>query len=604
MVSKGTGEAVPVSLGVFVRALDDASQNISFATARALVGGPGSRRGSRTRVVPPLEEGPDTSNVYRTEDSRVDELMDDDPPTVDELFDLFYRLRDDQCFDDWLQLGIPTTVDEDDDGNVDLVDDDLRDLREEQEASKDVVPEPCDDDDDPSNLHQTRSLMVLDEDGNPVRIIGEGNAKRRRMPPSARGFFGHFKSPNELLRVTDPPEETTAEENLKERVKLRMQRIVDRRTSMTTGFSWEEVMRTSLEKELPTHGFRLRRPPVEKDFPFLQFCYAIDARVDALVNKLDKICYPMSFEEYVEECREKRNVLTEGHASEEDVLRSQDLVNTAQELSASAFAADLLLQYVASYIAAQYAETIEQHKMRDKILARGVVLQDDLAGFVTSTLALTQRIEDTQSFSIIQRELEDSVRSAVDSLLQEISDLYDATPFPLQKIGLRDNAKKFQDMLQSSLNAIERLERCPEFRIETHKHWKIDLIEYGYRQLLKVAHLWDSLSLGHVDPDVRHTEATVYDETDIIPKAIRMPMYVRVREMRVDEQQSFIEIAKYVKNRHSQIVGLQLCLSARWILEETGDEHDGFWGFSMWRADGNMSLGNGDSAGAGLPPSS
>ena len=162
-----------------------------------------------------------------------------------------------------------------------------------------------------------------------------------------------------------------------------------------------------------------------------------------------------------------------------------------------------------------------------------------------------------------------------------MSQLATTCPFPDQRSILRQYNKEIHRAVAKAVAAVTEFDRNWTSNVEVHNLWKSNFMDDCYRRIHQnVARLHAAASLGFVDPSLY---LLVRDPAAVAAHDFRKRVMIAslVEEMKTVQDLSFGAIAASINGLSSEVVGLQLCMGARYILGATGRDDDERWGFSM-----------------------
>ncbi|MDP2061417.1 MAG: hypothetical protein Q8J97_16865, partial [Flavobacteriaceae bacterium] len=239
---------------------------------------------------------------------------------VDKLFGMFTRLHDDEAFDDWLSLGVPTNVDPvaSEDGDVVDSTDQVRSLNRIMQDTLSAKGDEF----DPSFITGTDVARELSKARSYEELKAQRTAKRQPASPRSGGS-------------NSPRSTAVAGSSAAARAEVSPRRRIKR-------FSVVQQSRSIYEK---------------RD--------EIEACIDSFEATLNAGAAPHSLSQFVDRCSAMLEKLDTGVGVTAEVVASaREALSTAADMSGPSFNCDLLLTYVVHFLNSQIARDARDAEVR------------------------------------------------------------------------------------------------------------------------------------------------------------------------------------------------------------------------------------------------
>lgn len=318
------------------------------------------------------------------------------------------------------------------------------------------------------------------------------------------------------------------------------------------------------------------------------------------ILKLSEMLSPFSFFDFLTSCTQALSILNDGDpdcvvtlsiqppgeaplVGAEQVMMyvKTNIFERAQEIGSSINAAEWVLRYTIAFVNAQVAVDEADALAREDILSECVQLLSDFKMITTTVLSLGSKSRHYEEFA----QLREWTEAQADALITPIEDRFDVIlrrcPFPDQRALLKRHYKNLEHMTVNAVKFLCGFDCQWSSTIPYHAEWKSDFLNRSFLRLHgDIATSWMAASLGFVDPILTLLVKSDHGQN---PHEFRkrISMAAKVEYMVAVEGISFYNVAITCKGVASTVVGLQLCMGSRYLLDETTNEHDEKWGFSM-----------------------
>lgn len=320
------------------------------------------------------------------------------------------------------------------------------------------------------------------------------------------------------------------------------------------------------------------------------------------VKKLSEMLSPYSFYDFLASCTQALQILNEGdpdcvvslpvQSSDEPPLVGAEQVmvyvktnifERAQEIGSSVYAAEWVLRYIVSFVNAQVAIDEADALAREEIISECVQLVADLKTLTTSVLSLGSKSRHYEEFAQLREWTESQADALITPLENKFEFILRQCPFPEQRSLLKRHFKRLEHMTVNAVKFLCGFDSQWSSTIPFHAAWKEDFLNRSFLRLHgTVATSWMASSLGFVDPIL--TMLVKAESQNPREYRKRISMAAKVEYMVAVEGADFYSVALSCKGVASSVVGLQLCMGSRYLLDETSREFDDKWGFEMCEA--------------------
>ncbi|RNF07049.1 hypothetical protein TraAM80_03683 [Trypanosoma rangeli] len=261
------------------------------------------------------------------------------------------------------------------------------------------------------------------------------------------------------------------------------------------------------------------------------------------------------------------------------------------------YATEWMLQYTMTFVNTIVVENEEEAQLRDELLARCVRWLGKIDRFVAFAFALELMSESYEAFLDLRNASEQHIEGLLNSIQREISAVF-LLPFPQRRKGLLRREERIKKRLQCALKLLADLDISWFPSVKLQKEWKDEFLTQMYSRVHTViAPAYFSASLGFIDetlytfmPSGRvvakrtlpsFARGSSARRTSVKTSMAKVLVVTQVENRRVKEKLNLRQIAMLVKGLASNVVGLQLCMGARFMLRQCEAEYDTRWGFSM-----------------------
>lgn len=345
------------------------------------------------------------------------------------------------------------------------------------------------------------------------------------------------------------------------------------------------------------------KAPAQHKKKIVDFVTDIQSAVSLTLIKMSEAVAPYTFHDFLSACNMAMDALSEGDPHCEvrlpildvdqaplvgaeavnDFVQSH-MIDVAHQLGSTVYAAEWVFRYTIAFINAQTAVDVVDALAREEVLAECIQLVADINEFTSLILALGSKARQYQEFHQLQVWMETQAETLIAPLERRFVILLTKCPFAEQRHVLKKHYKVLEDMASRAVNFLSAFDLQWSSTIPYHAAWKEDYLSRCYLRLHgNVANAWMTASLGFVDPVLQLLVKADDRFSQQQPHGFRkrITMAARVERMVASDHQSFQQVALEVKGVPSSVVGLQLCMGARHLLEECEATHDEKWGFSM-----------------------
>lgn len=316
--------------------------------------------------------------------------------------------------------------------------------------------------------------------------------------------------------------------------------------------------------------------------------------------QLSSCVLPLSFYDYLSTAVQCLNLLAGGNsedtpirlptmfAQEPTLIGAKDLLlyvknilfHKANLLGVPLYAAEWVCRYTIAFVNSREALDESDALAREEIVAECTQMLADFNQFIVTILTISSKVEMYDEFyktkAWVTAEAEKllvALEGKLDTILKQ--------PFDVQRAILQQNKVPLQAQVFQCLNFLVTFDEQWSSTVTLHEMWKQQFLDECYDRLHgNVAQAWMTASLGYIDP-ILHTQ--MKDELTQNHKEFRkrISMATKVERCVAQEEFSPTQVSDMVKGIPSAVLGVQLCMGARFLLEETTAEHDEKWGFSM-----------------------
>ncbi|ORC93716.1 uncharacterized protein TM35_000015930 [Trypanosoma theileri] len=320
------------------------------------------------------------------------------------------------------------------------------------------------------------------------------------------------------------------------------------------------------------------------------------------------LCNPFTFDVILDSLSTALSIVEDGDAKiqvklsiqeeeEEKLEGAEAVMEFAQKyitpivlsLVTTLHATEWMLQYTMTFINSLSAKDEEEAYLQLELLAQCVRWLGKIDQFVAFSTALELKWEVYEAFSQLRDSAEEHIGSVLDSIEDDLNTVL-LESFPKRRQVLLLHEGGIRERLQKVLTFLHDIESNWLPDVQLQREWKDEfLTRMLHRIHTVIAPGFLSASLGFIDESLYKL---VPDDTAVgrsTQSASRRhgqspPMVstaTQVETRRVTEELNFQQIAVSVKGSASRVVGIQLCMAARFVLRQCDAEYDKKWGFSM-----------------------
>uniref|UniRef100_A0A7S1LVF1 Uncharacterized protein n=1 Tax=Neobodo designis TaxID=312471 RepID=A0A7S1LVF1_NEODS len=452
------------------------------------------------------------------------------PEDVEQRLHLFRRLHDDEAFDDWLSLGVQTTVEStiaDADAKREAAAEARKEAALELEARRAQTPGT-----DAGSWDDLRSVLLaakkkpkvlLEENSDTCEIQHEAwsTAERTSSAPM-RDFDAVYAA---AISTTE-----------------QAHTVLDR-ACQDRGFASVGSLRTAAQQMLDTMVLKASAQPGET---------AVKCDNHPQSASIAHGTFLLLDETF-------------GSALEMESVDSGDgIVEAGEAISRAMFEHELACDEATVQMNACHAVTEENALMRDGFLARCV---DDAEahrdlGDVLLRLKLARSCH--EHFRSCRRSHLQRVNCALHALQSTLEDIHTRVAFPLRHDELESHDAGLFDFVGQIVSALNEVHSLP-LSLDGHRDWQRTVLRDGFTILNVCASQYAALSVSEVNVGCSTRKAAE-----------------RIRDWACLERLTMSEIA-FRQLRHDNFrIGISLCVSARFVLGELEREYDTVWGFAYW----------------------
>ncbi|KAH9577270.1 hypothetical protein LSM04_001577 [Trypanosoma melophagium] len=324
-------------------------------------------------------------------------------------------------------------------------------------------------------------------------------------------------------------------------------------------------------------------------------------------KSIANLCSPFTFDVVLESLSTALSIVEEGDAriqvklsmQEEDDLNLegaeavmdfvQDRITPiALSLVTTLHATEWMLQYTMTFINSLVTKDEEEAYLQLELLARCVRWLAKIDQFVTFSTAIELKWDVYKAFSQLRDSAEEHIGSVLDSIEDDIASVLLAS-FPKRRQVLILLEEGIRERLQQVLTFLNDIESNWLPDVQLQREWKEEFLTRMLQRIhIVIAPGFLSASLGFIDeslyklvPDDAAVGRSLHGANRRHEQPPMVSTATLVETRRVVEGLSFQQIAVAVKGSASRVVGLQLCMAARFVLRQCDAEYDTRWGFSM-----------------------
>ncbi|EPY19630.1 hypothetical protein STCU_09358 [Strigomonas culicis] len=246
-------------------------------------------------------------------------------------------------------------------------------------------------------------------------------------------------------------------------------------------------------------------------------------------------------------------------------------------------AAQWVIHYTVAFLRTMIAQNEKEARVRVDLLARCVRLLGGTESFSALLLSLESKTEEYDSFWILRETAELHLTSLLDDIERGLTAVL-ACRFPLRRARLFMMERGVRVKLQRALLFINEMDYNWSPNVAFHAEWKQIFLSGIFKRIHTVVEpLFAFCSLGFIDSCLYDsvTDGRLFSQRAPSGKS---PTFPRARSLAYDctiERLSFLQIGMGVKGVASLVVGLQLCMGARYVLKQCSPAYDEQWGFHM-----------------------
>nr|CCC90027.1 conserved hypothetical protein [Trypanosoma congolense IL3000] len=272
-------------------------------------------------------------------------------------------------------------------------------------------------------------------------------------------------------------------------------------------------------------------------------------------------------------------------------------------------ATDWMLQYTLTFINSMEIHNEEESQLSLELSARCVRFSGEISRFTAFAADFDTRRQMYIACEEVREMTERYVGDVLDSVEKDLTYIL-RLQFPRRRQWLFRHQHDITQRLRLVLLIFHELETGWMPATLLQMKWKDEFLTKSYNRIyVEITPLFFSASLGFVDTSL-YKQSTDLIEKDNpllttrgsfsfkalsrckkagaaprgrwIPEGcLRNLIVMQIRKFRTEKQRSLEQISLLVKDTMNRTVGLQLCAGARYILDETDEEYDEVWGFTM-----------------------
>jgi hypothetical protein len=237
-------------------------------------------------------------------------------------------------------------------------------------------------------------------------------------------------------------------------------------------------------------------------------------------------------------------------------------------------------RYVIAFLDSLFAMNEHDAWIRDAVAGRCVTLGYQAQAIQRAALLLQDNVARHEDFANIRTSSEACAENLLAPTESMLKSILTTCPFRDQRTLLKQCQPTITAAVNKATLFFQEFDSTWVSFITFHEEWKISFLDSGFCRLQGIAHSWLTASLGFVDP-VLNRQVLDQNTRDVASYKRKISMAEVVRRLVVNSGADFSSVSVEVKGVSSRIVGLQLCMGARYLCEQTSEKFDNIWGFSM-----------------------
>lgn len=243
-----------------------------------------------------------------------------------------------------------------------------------------------------------------------------------------------------------------------------------------------------------------------------------------------------------------------------------------------------VMEYTIVFLKSIAAQNEEEAQIRVNLLASCVRLIGQVEKIVSIMLSLESKAEEYDVFFDLKQCSEEYIFSIITNVTSSLDRIL-ALEFPYRREQLLRIEPEMELSLQRALLFLNELDYSWVPTVQFQQKWKEELLSKVFRLIhVDICSSYIKASMGYLDSrlyemvqDRRFSPSSTTER----PVARKVPQALMVAHERVEAKESFPVIGAALKGSGSRLVGLQLCMGARYVLCQAVPEFDEAWGFPM-----------------------
>ncbi|EPY40398.1 hypothetical protein AGDE_03530 [Angomonas deanei] len=235
-------------------------------------------------------------------------------------------------------------------------------------------------------------------------------------------------------------------------------------------------------------------------------------------------------------------------------------------------------QYTINFLRSLATQTEREAQLRVELLARCVKLLGRTESFSAILLSIQSKSEEYDAFTLLRDSAQEHLSFLLDTIDEGLRAVLSCRfPHRRQRLALIERGIKAK--LQRSLLFMNELDYNWAPNVKFHAEWKEAFLSRIFHRIHEdIAARFVYCTMGFIDQalyeKVKNFNTGKTQGTEVIRARL-------VEHEKTVEKLTFQQIGMTIKGSASIVVGLQLCLGARFILNQCTAAFDEVWGFPM-----------------------
>lgn len=282
--------------------------------------------------------------------------------------------------------------------------------------------------------------------------------------------------------------------------------------------------------------------------------------------------------------RERKNpIYLVGAQAVLDFVRAH-VLPVSYEVATVSHSLQWMLQYTMTFLQSLSAQNVEEAQIRVQLLSQCVRIIASTENVTALSLSLVSKGEEYDSFEELKISAEEYFENTVGNVEKLLESIL-RFPFPSRREELQKVDQTIQTKLRHALVFLNEIDTTWVPVVYYQMKWKRNFLS----SVLKKVHchitvMYMEATMGFVDKclyELMKDNRCYQGITNGVSLTVKVPRASLVEYERVTNKMKLEIISVTLKGIGSRQVGLQLCMGARYILQECGAEFDEAWGFSM-----------------------